>query len=182
MGSWEERRAARQAEFERQLQRSRAIEIAVGQWLMRRGWAVLAVYDYSGKDDKKAPRLETLPANESLVTPDLLAARAGQPMCWVEVKLKGGASFYRKEQRYVTGISARLWDEYRKVQARTGVDVWIVFVHEKQHEIVGNTIDRLRPHARYDNSPEMGPMQFFPCAALRKVADWDAVFASEAAE
>ena len=68
-------------------------EIAVGDWLKRRGWYVLPAYDYSGLADAKAPKFEAPPQKLALVLPDLLVASSGKSK-WAEVmnpSLKGGA-------------------------------------------------------------------------------------------
>jgi hypothetical protein len=112
--------------------RGRAAEIAVSQWLQRRGWAVLPAYDYSGRDADKAPRMES--TERPLVVPDLLAARKGAT-AWFEVKRKTHADLTRMTGRLETGIAWRLWDHYHDVRVRTGLPVWVVFVHDKEDEL-----------------------------------------------
>jgi hypothetical protein len=162
-------------EFEASLAHGRTIEQAVARWLMSNGYLILPVYDYSGKGLQKAPKLQAADIAASLVVPDLLAARNGT-LRWVEVKWKSRADFTWITQRRETGIDNPLWKDYLEVQRITGHEVWLVFVHEQEREIIGNKLDALKPHARW--APKFQPRggQFFPCEKLIKIVDWDVVF------
>jgi len=156
--------------FEAKLEIGRAAEKLVAAWLKRRGWRILPVYDYSGLDEGKAPKLEAEKAEDSLVTPDLLAARAGV-MSWFEVKYKTRADWTRKTKRFETGISLRLWRHYREAQAASGATVWLVFVHEQEDEIRAGALDDLAKVKRdyCDVKMGRGGMAFFPWDSLKRL-------------
>jgi hypothetical protein len=115
-------------DFRTAVENSRKIERQIARWIMSRGSHVLGVYDYSGANDDKAPKLEIVPPEGSLVLPDLLAARGGRSI-WIEVKWKSHANWRRNEHEYQTGFNARLWNHYRRVQDRSGLPVYILFAH-----------------------------------------------------
>lgn len=154
--------------FDEKLQWGAEAEVWVAAWLMRRGWRILPAYDYSGRDDDKAPRLVAVQAADSLIVPDLLSARDGKTR-WVEVKRKSRADLYRKTGVLETGISRRLWAHYRRTQEVTGIEVWVVFVHDAEGEVRGQSIDELAalPPREYLGT-KMGRdgMVFFPWERL----------------
>ena len=116
--------------------RGRAAELAISRWLQQRGWRVLPAYDYAGQGERKAPKLEAIPATASLVVPDLVAVRAGNAR-WCEVKWKQRADFTRITGRLETGIAARLWEHYRNVRVVSGLEVHLLFVHADEDEVRG---------------------------------------------
>ena len=154
--------------FDENLKWGAEAEIWVAAWLMRRGWRILPTYDFSGKDDDKAPRLAAVRPADSLVIPDLLSARGGTSR-WVEVKRKTRADLYRKTGVLETGISRRLWTHYHKTQQATGIEVWIAFVHDVEGEVRVRSIDDLNalPPREYLGT-KMGRdgMVFFPWEQL----------------
>lgn len=152
--------------FDEQLASARQIEMAVGAWLIRRGWSVLPVYDYSGLADGKAPKLDN--GAGGIVTPDLLASKAGETR-WVEVKFKARADWTHLTQRLETGINLRLWNHYKTILAETGIDVWLVFVHEAEDLVCGQNMTWLSQRAREYTGKKMGRdgMVFFPLGELK---------------
>lgn len=99
-------------------------------FLQGRGYYTLATYDYSGKADDKAPRL--IAVSRGLVVPDVLAFHSAKPAAWFEVKLKARADLYRKTNTLETGFATRHLNAYRAVKALTGMNVWLVFIHERE--------------------------------------------------
>jgi hypothetical protein len=159
------------SDFEHKLALGRQAEKAVAAWLMGRGMRILPVYDYSGLDEGKAPKLTAAEEADSLVLPDLLSAKAGRSI-WVEVKFKEHADFTYKTGRLETGISKRLWEHYQRVQAETGFPVWLVFAHLREDELRGAPISKLREKSRIYEGTKMGKngMVFFDYRALRILA------------
>ena len=104
----------------REFERGRQGELAIARWLQERGWYVIPSYDYSGQDGTKAPRLQGLLAGYAI--PDLDVCRGGDRM-WVEVKVKGGATYHRLTDTFEHGISLRLYRHYLEVQRLTGTQV-----------------------------------------------------------
>jgi hypothetical protein len=160
--------------FERARAEARKWEQKAAAWLRRRGWHVLATYDFSGKDDDKAPKLLAPPGDPDLVLPDLQMFKENGSR-WVEVKYKAKADDYRIGGYRVTGISRRLWGHYQRVEEITGADVFIVFLHGKENEIRGERVRQLRglvSHTysgplmgrhgmiffRFDELPNWGPL------------------------
>lgn len=113
--------------------RGRAAEQAISRWLQAEGWHILPAYDFSGKNGDKAPRFSGL--RSSLIVPDLLGAKG--LLRWYEVKWKHQAS------RGWTGIPLRHWHDYLEVRRISGVEVWLVFVHELEDEIRAGEIGQL---------------------------------------
>ena len=131
--------------FDARLAFARKVEMGLSAWLQARGGFILPVYDYSGLGDGKAPKLQGV--DNSLVTPDLFTARQGQTR-WVEVKWKSEATWTHITQRFETGIDRRLWTHYERVEAETGIPVWLLFVHEKEGEVRGQSIAELNKNKR----------------------------------
>ncbi len=52
------------------------------------------------------------------------------PFAWFEVKHKSTATFYRKKQRWQTGIDRRLYQHYCQVDQDTQIPVWLLFLHQ----------------------------------------------------
>lgn len=166
-------------DFDTQLEIGRRAEKAVGRWLMSRGWLILPVYDYSGLGERKAPKLVAAQALASLVVPDLLACRKGL-MRWAEVKWKLRADWTRSTQRKETGISKRLWLQYFEVHEQSGLEVWIVFVHQSEGEVRGASLwDLVALTPRYYDGGKMGRggMVFFPYDRIPLLAQLSDVFA-----
>jgi hypothetical protein len=129
--------------FQEQLERSRQWEIAVGDWLRSRGCYVLPAYDYSGKDDDKAPRLQSPDGCTDLVIPDLAVFKRDTAGRWVEVKVKSCADEYRIGGYRVTGFSLRHWEHYQQVQEISGTEVLMIFIHMAEREVRAATLDAL---------------------------------------
>jgi hypothetical protein len=165
------------AAFHASVAHHREYEIAVSNWLQRRGWLVLPAYDYSGKGESKAPKL--LGVTRQLVVPDLLACRGGKSR-WFEVKYKTEASeTYSRGNRLETGIDLRLWKHYCQVREESGVEVWIVFVHRKEAEVRGLEIEDLQRHGVRE-SPRFNYGKggvFFPWDGLQRLATLTEVLA-----
>ena len=126
-------------DFETKRELARAWEQRMGEWARRRGWYVLPTYDYSGRDDDKAPKLLAPPGRESLVLPDLQCVRPGETR-WLEIKWKASCTRYVKGGYRTTGISLRLWEHYSQVELLTGGGVWVVFLHQEEQEIRGDSL------------------------------------------
>ena len=157
-------------QFDDALEYGRAGEVGISSWLQKRGWRVLPVYNYSGKGGDKAPKLIAAIDADSLVMPDLMVARDGLTR-FVEVKRKGRADWTRVTQRRETGINLRLWTQYRAVQVATGIQVALLFVHDKEGEVRGGSIDALGSDARQTGcGGGMPAMVFFPWDTMPLIA------------
>jgi hypothetical protein len=155
--------------FAEQLEVGHRYEKAVATWLLRRGWRLLATYDFTGSNGDKAPRLLALNPSQGLIVPDLLGAKDGKSL-WFEVKFKTAATFTRMTQRMETGIARRLFVHYSDVSRQTGIPVWLIFCHQEQDEVVSAELNALATVAREQLRGPMGPMVFFPCSAFKRLA------------
>jgi len=167
--------------FEEQLAFARRYEKGVALWLMARGWRILPTYDFSGSDGDKAPRLLAENDDKSLVLPDLLACKGGNSR-WVEVKYKDAADWTRTTQRFETGISLRLWRHYLMAKEASGLNVWIVFVHQREGEMRGAEVAALAempPRIYEGKKMGRGGMAFFPWNGLRLMATLDEIVQEE---
>ncbi len=149
--------------FETQLAHAREWEKKVARWAARRGWYVLPAYDYAGKGESKAPKLVS-PDGNDLVLPDLVCFRnAG--LRWLEVKWKRRAALYRATGELVTGISLRLFKHYCQIEERVAGEVFVVFLHEDEREVRGDSLNNLRAYVSHVyKGPKMGRggMVFWP--------------------
>ena len=101
-------------------------ERSVSKVLQANGGYVHANYNFSGKDDDKAPQLYG--EKKSLVLPDLMCFENYIPR-WVEVKVRERASFTNSTQKWEFGINVRHYRDYMEVQEASGTPVFF-FVYE----------------------------------------------------
>ncbi len=124
--------------FQKSLAYGKVAEADVTLWLKQeKEWCVLPVYDIS-TDTGKGPRLLTLPTD--LVVPDLLVMREGE-IRWIESKRKTKFVWHGIAKEWRTGIDLKHYFDYIQVEERTGVPVWLFFLHE---ENAVSDADRLR--------------------------------------
>jgi hypothetical protein len=155
-------------DFEAQRARSREFEAAMTVFLQARGYYTLATYDYSGKADDKAPRL--LAVKRGLVIPDVLSFHKDKPGAWFEIKVKANADLYRKTGELVTGLATRHLNAYREVKMLTGMDVWLVFIHEREDVVKACEIDALPLSHQYTGDlMDRGGTTFFQFNKLRPI-------------
>lgn len=157
--------------------KGRSGEQLVAGLLQEQKWWVVPSYDYAGDDGNKAPRLQGL--NSGYVLPDLDVSREGRRM-WVEVKTKAEATFHRLTGQWEHGLPLRHWNDYQRVQVITGCEVWLFIFEEKRNDILFNSVDVLRNHARryIGNKMSYGGMVFFPVHSFRS---WAQTFGEGAA-
>lgn len=156
------------ADFETQRARSREFEAAMTVYLQGRGYYTLATYDYSGKADDKAPRL--LAVNRGLVIPDVLSFHKDKPGAWFEIKVKTHADMHRKTGTLVTGLATRHLKAYREVKMLTSMNVWIVFIHEKEDIVKVGEIDTLPLSHQYAGDlMDRGGTTFFQFDKLQPI-------------
>jgi hypothetical protein len=111
--------------FSERLKTGRVAESEIALWLIRRGFAVLPVYD-KAEQEYKGPQLFT--CDGEFVAPDMLAIKCGGPIMFVEAKCKAGFTWSRKYQRFETGIDWKHYLDYQAVRRKTGVPLWILFL------------------------------------------------------
>lgn len=128
--------------FERQLAAGNMGEKQAAAWLLSRGWGVIPSYEFSGASGDKAPRLTF--ADRRMAIPDLDLCRAGVRK-WFEVK-----TYYRswpntRHAADIHGMSARLFNGYREVEAATGCEVWIAVLEVSTGDLLTVRASKLTP-------------------------------------
>lgn len=136
-----------------EFQKGRTGEHVVADFLKDLGYYVIPSYDYSGKEESKAPQLQGL--IEQYVIPDLDVAKEGRRR-WVEVKTKYDATYTRITHRYEHGLPLRHFRDYQTVQEITGTQAGIAIYEEVSNCILLAWIDDLAPHARYSDMKQNG--------------------------
>ncbi len=141
--------------------RGRSAEKLVAEELQRRGWYIVPSYDYSGKDNNKAPRLQG--TDKEYILPDLDVSKEGARR-WVEVKLKLQATWTHLTQRFEHGIPIRHFESYVEVQRITGCEVWIFIYEENTQRLLVQSLNCLTLVSRVYRGPKMNRegMIYFP--------------------
>ena len=174
--------------FQRRLAFGQIAETTIARWIMTaRGGLVLPIYDIE-YETGKGPRIFS--AGGDLVAPDLLVFSRGK-LHWIEAKHKSVFSWYRKKQRWETGIDLRHYHQYLMVCESFGLPMWLLFLHRASTPspldrkypdcpetcptgLYGNDIDVLKPLAREDFRWARG-MVYWGIEELRKLATLDEV-------
>ena len=134
-------------------------ERLVAEIYKREGWHIIASYDFAGSDGEKAPRM--IGERYSYVLPDLDASKGGVRL-WVEVKTKKEPTFTYMTQRYEHGIPWRHFEDYKHVAAESGCEVWLAIYEEVSGDVLVQALKKLETLVRWNDSPRMGKMAFFP--------------------
>ncbi len=101
-------------------------ESKIVKWITRKDVDVLPVYDIKAVG-LKGPRLLTKAGG--VVIPDLLAIAPDKSFSWIETKHKTCFSWHRISESWVTGIDFHHYREYQRIRDRTGVPVYLLFLH-----------------------------------------------------
>lgn len=122
--------------FDSALKKGKLAEGWIAKWLIARGHHVMPAYEIE-VSEFKGPQLFT-PDGE-FVSPDLLVFKANG-IVWVEAKHKSVFSWYRKGQRWTTGIDYHHYTHYKMVGEKTGLPVYLAFFHREK---TPNVIDQI---------------------------------------
>lgn len=171
--------------FQKQLGYGQAGEALIARWLRSRGHAVLPAYEKI-IDTRKGPRLFMPLGRTNLVAPDLLVFRS-KGLLWVEAKHKTAFSWHRNTERWVTGIDLHHYKDYRNIMLQTGLQVWLLFLHEGGQAkdslpspagLFGNSLKYLceNENHRHGNWGRHG-MVYWAIGELRKLAEVDELLA-----
>ena len=114
-------------DFQKALAFGQMGETDIAKWLIAKGRAVLPVYDIEFEAGGKGPRVFS--AKVELAAPDLLVFRGKGSFVWCEAKHKTVFTWYRKENRWETGMDLHHWHQYQQVQETTGIPVYVFFLH-----------------------------------------------------
>jgi len=124
--------------FKEQLVRGKVGEGKIARWLMRKGWAIIPVYEIEG-GKREGPKVFTSDGN--CVSPDMIAHK--DRTVFVEAKTKTVFSWFRKSQCWVTGIDLKHFDDYIKIASRFPTwDFWLLFLHESSSPSAADALER----------------------------------------
>jgi len=154
-------------------------ESTIAQWLNKKGWNVLPVYEKQ-VDEGKGPQLFT--PNGQLIAPDLFAFKPFKNKAlWIEAKHKSVFSWHRNTGRWVTGIDIRHYEDYLKVEALSPWPVWLLFLHTQARipnrddpypcpvGLFGQTLDKLcqKENHRHENWGKSGMVYWWEKSLVR---------------
>lgn len=111
--------------FQRQLAFGQMAETQIARWLMKRGHAILPIYDIE-YDTGKGPRMFC--REFEAAAPDLLVWTCYGAK-WIEAKHKTVFTWYRIKQQWETGIDLHHYEAYERIATRTDLSVWLLFLH-----------------------------------------------------
>lgn len=173
--------------FEQQLNFGKIGESIIANWLKRKGYSVLPVYEKEIQEGK-GPQVFTLQGN--LIAPDLLVfGNAIDKVWWIEAKHKSAFSWHRITRRWVTGIDLRHYEDYLRVAQISPWPVWLLFLQRDGRAkdtplgknsptgLYGGTLAYLQNNEnhRHDNWGKSG-MVYWSETTLTKIAELTKVF------
>lgn len=166
--------------FERKLKIGKMGESAIANWLKLKGYSILPVYEKEISDGK-GPQVFT--ASKNLIAPDLLVfGNNAKKVWWIEAKHKNAFSWWRKEERWVTGIDRRHYKDYLKVQELSPWPLWLMFLQRdgiakntpkgliSPNGLYGESIKWLSEHINHEHDNWAKGMVYWWEAKLQKIA------------
>lgn len=133
-------------DFDKQLARGRSGEKILSKLLQEKGWHVIASYNYTGKDEDKAPKMYCL--QQGRVIPDLDTAKDGKRL-WVEVKTKYTFAPNPRTKIPQHGIDVRHFNDYKSVEKITGTSIWIAVYEELSGDVLIAKMSDLERHSSW---------------------------------
>jgi hypothetical protein len=118
--------------FDDNLAFGRKGERLVFSLLREQGYSIIPSFEFSGKNEDKAPKLYAL--NEDLVLPDLDVCKGGDRF-WVEVKTYTQPAFNRNRGCFVHAIQRNHYEQYLAVEKTTKCRVFIYVLEVKSGEL-----------------------------------------------
>lgn len=154
-------------------------ESLIANWLKRRGYTVLPVYEKEISEGK-GPQLFT--PSQNLIAPDLFAFNGGTDKAfWIEAKHKSAFTWHRITSRWTTGIDLKHYRDYLKVADLSPWPVWLLFLHQKGQAkdsppgcptgLFGQELSYLRQHENHRHGNwGNGGMVYWAHTTLKKLA------------
>jgi hypothetical protein len=99
-------------------------ESEIANWLIRKGYAVLPVYET--EQAFKGPRLFS-PGGQ-LIAPDMFVFKAGRAR-WIEAKTKSAFTWHRITRRWTTGIDIHHYEHYLAIMKLSDMPIYLMFLH-----------------------------------------------------
>ena len=117
------------AHFEKQLTFGRLGEATISKLLISHGHSLLNACDIKCNPGK-GPRIsgQIFDGNE-VIAPDWLVIHQRDGARWVEGKTKSVFTWYRKRDKWQTGIDYHHFKQYLEVIQKTGLPLWLLFLH-----------------------------------------------------
>jgi hypothetical protein len=167
--------------FQNYLKVGKVGESRIANWLKRKGYSVLPVYEVE-IDSGKGPRLFNVDAE--IIAPDLLAMKDRDNTFWVEAKHKSAFTWYRTAQRWETGIDLRHYQDYCTIEDKTPFNVYLLFLHEggqakdsppdSPSGLFGGSLSHLRKNESHRSEKwGAGGMVYWAHDVLKKLAEID---------
>jgi len=153
-------------------------ESRIANWMKKRGWCILPIYDIE-INTGKGPQL--FMPDKNIIAPDMLMFKPNYTF-WIEAKTKTAFSWHRLTEQWVTGIDLCHYLDYCIVDDETPFPVWLLFLHEGGQAkdsppnspagLFGNKLDYLRQNEnhRHDNWGHSG-MVYWSIKHLLKIAE-----------
>jgi len=168
--------------FEQKLAFGKAGESLIANWLKRRGYSVLPVYEKE-IGAGKGPQVFT--ANGDFIAPDLLIfGKDSVKVWWIEAKHKSAFTWHRITSRWVTGIDLKHYQNYLTVQELSPWPVWLLFLQRDGQAkdtppgmisptgLYGRSLVYLRRHENHRHGNwGRGGMVYWADSVLIKIAD-----------
>jgi len=176
--------------FEQKLAFGKAGENLIANWLKRRGYSVLPVYEKE-IGEGKGPQVFT--ASGDFIAPDLLVfGRDSARVWWIEAKHKSAFTWHRVTSRWVTGIDLKHYQNYLTVQKLSPWPVWLLFLQRDGQAkdtppgrvgptgLYGGSLTHLQDcenhrHGNWGN----GGMVYWAVGVLTEIADLEQVLGLE---
>jgi hypothetical protein len=164
-------------------------ERIVERFLMSRGAMVSPLSQYEKHDKAPVLILQENDAIKKLIHPDLMVFTRDRGVLFAEVKRKnrwvGPFNEGRRDRGQETGFDTYQLEHYARVSDRTGLPLWVFFVHERQPPtgIYAQELAKMLPHLRpWDGRDERtgqirypAHMALFPQHCLIKLWDLETV-------
>jgi len=153
-------------DFNKQLQYGQDGEREIAARLISNGFAVMPLYQFSASF---APTIYS--NNGNYTCPDLMCFSASYQM-FVDSKKKRQWVTYSGGKE--TGINKNHYEAYKKLSDTTGIDMYLVFIHD-ENEPMGIYITEIHnEHTRswdgyYNGNYRCKPMVFFTSESLRRI-------------
>lgn len=114
-------------------------ESIISKWIQRKGFSVMPVYEES-YNKYKGPMVFT--TSGGLVAPDMFVFNDKRAF-WIEAKNKSAFSWYRKKERWTTGIDTRHFNDYVSIAESSSIPILLTFIQHngiaKGDEVQGPT-------------------------------------------
>lgn len=169
--------------FQRNLAFGKIGESLIANWLKRRGYTVLPVYE---KEISKGKGPQLFTPNENLIAPDLFAFNGIKDRAfWIEAKHKSAFTWHRISRQWLTGINLRHYYDYLKVARESPWPVWLLFLHQDGQAkdsppgcptgLFGQELGYLQQHEHHRWNE--GGMVYWADTILEKLATLEEVYA-----